>query len=128
MMRHPGGRGAGTKSDYYASTHDVASTILAMLGMEKPEQMGGAGLSPIFEGKEPDQKREHFTLGYNDYVWTRDEEYEMFSTNKREEAKLYDVINDRGMSKNLAAKHPATVKRMFSEYVLKDAGGPLPNY
>jgi len=128
MMRHPGGRGAGNRSDYYASTHDLAPTILAMLGIEKPEQMQGADLSPIFEGREPDQRREHFTLGYNNYVWTRDERYVMFSTNTGEEAKLYDVSEDPGMRKNLAAKHPETVKHMFSEYVLKDAGGPLPNY
>jgi hypothetical protein len=52
----------------------------------------------------------------------------MFSTNTGAEAKLYDVSEDPGMRKNLAAKHPETVKRMFTEYVLKDAGGPLPNY
>jgi arylsulfatase A-like enzyme len=128
MMRHPGGRGAGTRSDYYASTHDVAPTILSMLGIEKPQQMEGTDLFPIFEGGDPDQRREHFTLGYNNYVWTRDERYVKFSTNTGAEAKLYDVSEDPGMRKNLAAKHPETVKRMFTEYVLKDAGGPLPNY
>jgi arylsulfatase A-like enzyme len=128
MMRHPGGRGAGTRSDYYASTHDVAPTILSMLGIEKPQQMEGVDLSPLFEGGEPDQRREHFTLGYNNYVWTRDERYVMFSTNTGAEAKLYDVSEDPGMRKNLVVKHPETVKHMFTEYVLKDAGGPLPNY
>jgi hypothetical protein len=61
-------------------------------------------------------------------VWTRDERYVMFSTNTGEEAKLYDVSEDPQMHNNLAAKQPATVKRMFADYVLKDAGGPLPNY
>jgi hypothetical protein len=32
------------------------------------------------------------------------------------------------MHKDLATKHPEIVKRMFDDYVLKDAGGPLPNY
>jgi arylsulfatase A-like enzyme len=90
--------------------------------------MEGTDLSPIFEGKEPDQKREHFTLGYNNYVWARDDEYAMFSTNTGTEAKLYDVRQDPGMHKDLAGKRPETVKRMFDDYVLKDAGGPLPNY
>ena len=128
MMRHPLGKGAGTRSDYYASTHDVAPTILSMLGIERPQQMQGTDLSPIFEGGEPEQRREHFTLGYNNYVWTRDDRYVMFSTNTGEEAKLYDVKEDPEMRKNLAGKHPETIKRMFDEYVLKDAGGPLPNY
>jgi arylsulfatase A-like enzyme len=128
MMRHPQGKGAGETSEYYASTHDVAPTILSMLGIEKPQQMEGADLSPIFDGGEPDQKRDHFTLGYNNYVWARDDKYVMFSTNTRAEAKLYDVSQDPGMHKDLAAKRPDMVKRMFDDYVLKDAGGPLPNY
>jgi arylsulfatase A-like enzyme len=125
MMRHPQGKGAGTRSDYYASTHDVAPTILSMLGIEKPQQMEGTDLSPIFGGGEPDQRR---TLGYNNYVWTRDDRYVMFSTNTGEEARLYDVSEDPQMRMNLAGKQPATVKRMFDGYVLKDADGPLPNY
>jgi arylsulfatase A-like enzyme len=128
MMRHPQGKGAGKRSDYFASTHDVAPTILSMLGMEKPQQMEGADLSPIFDGGEPDQKREHFTLGYNNYIWARDDEYVMFSTNTGGEAKLYDVRQDPGMHKDLAQGRPETVKRIFDDYVLKDAGGPLPNY
>jgi hypothetical protein len=38
------------------------------------------------------------------------------------------VHGDPRMQKNLAGKRPETVKAMFSEYVLKDAGGPLHNY
>jgi arylsulfatase A-like enzyme len=34
MLRHPGGKGAGETSNFYASTHDVAPTILGYLGME----------------------------------------------------------------------------------------------
>jgi arylsulfatase A-like enzyme len=68
MMRHARGKGAGERSDYYDSTHDVARMILSMLGVEKPHQMEGADLSPIVDGGKPDQKRDHFTLGYNNYV------------------------------------------------------------
>jgi arylsulfatase A-like enzyme len=128
MMRHPQGKGDGERSDYYASTHDVAPTMLSMLGIDKPEQIEGTDLSPIFEGKEPGQRRDHSTLGYNEYLWTRDDRYVMFPTNTGEEAKLYDVSQDQEMRKNLAQEHPEIVKRMFAEYVLKDAGGPLPNY
>jgi arylsulfatase A-like enzyme len=128
MMRHPQGKSAGKRSDYFASTHDVAPTILSMLGMEKPQQMEGTDLSPIFEGEEPNQKREHFTLGYNNYVWARDDKYVMFSTNTGAEAKLYDVSQDPGMRKDLARERPETVKGMFEDYVIGDAGGPLPNY
>jgi arylsulfatase A-like enzyme len=33
MIRHPDGLGAGGTSDYFASTHDVAPTILGILGL-----------------------------------------------------------------------------------------------
>src|SRR3712207_9441874 len=34
FIRHPGGKGAGQTSDYYASTHDVAPTVLGSLRIE----------------------------------------------------------------------------------------------
>ena len=36
MIRHPEGRGAGTTSDYMASTHDVATTLLGAAGLRAP--------------------------------------------------------------------------------------------
>ncbi|MDP8949323.1 MAG: sulfatase, partial [Actinomycetota bacterium] len=74
FIRHPEGKGAGQTSSYYASTHDVAPTVLGFLGMESPKPMDGKKLSVLFEGGEPDP-REHFTLGYDNYVWTRDDRY-----------------------------------------------------
>ena len=34
MIRHPGGRKAGRRSGYYASTHDVATTALSAAGVQ----------------------------------------------------------------------------------------------
>src|SRR5688572_32472758 len=38
MVRHPAGKSGGGSSDHYASTHDVAPTILGFLGMESPDR------------------------------------------------------------------------------------------
>jgi arylsulfatase A-like enzyme len=127
FIRHPEGKGAGQTSDYYASTHDVAPTVLASLGVEVPEVMEGQDLSVVLDGGEP-EPREHFTLGYDEYVWTRDDRYVMVSRNDRREARLYDLTTDPGMDTDIAAEHPDVVGRMFEEYVLADAGGPLPRY
>ena len=105
-MRHLQGEGAGKRSEYYASTHDVAPTILSMLGIERPQQMKGADLSPIFDGKEPNQMRKHFTQGYNNYVRTRDDEYVMLSTNTGTEAKLYDVRTGPGNAQGHSRRAP----------------------
>jgi arylsulfatase A-like enzyme len=127
LIRHPGGEGAGDTSDHFASTHDVAPTVLGFLGVEPEQPMDGQDLSVLLGGEEPDP-RPHFTLGYHDYVWTRDERYAMFCRNDRENTKLFDVQRDPEMRKDIAAGYPDVVGRMFDEYVLGDAGGPLPVY
>src|SRR3712207_295809 len=127
FIRYPGGRGAGEESDYFASTHDVAPTVLSFLGIDLPEPMEGQDLSVLLDGGEP-EPREHFTLGYDEYVWTRDDRYAMVSRNDGAEANLYDLTTDPGMNRDVAGEHPDVVRRMFDEYVLKDAGGPLPRY
>lgn len=128
VIRHPEGKNAGETSDYYASTHDVVPTILGFLGLDQPEQVEGQDLSVLLDGGEPDQKREHFTLGYDDHVWTRDDRYIWFGRNDGAEGKLFDVQQDPELNNDLSSRRPDVAKRMFEEYVLGDAGGPLPTY
>jgi arylsulfatase A-like enzyme len=127
LMRHPEGKGAGKKSDYYASTHDVAPTILGFLGVEPPEQMEGQNLLGLVDGEQPDP-RPHFTLGYHDHAWCRDEDFAMFCRHDGTEAELYNLRTDPKMDQDIAGQHQDIVKRMFEQYVIKDAGGPLPSY
>ena len=127
FVRHPEGKGAGETSDFYASTHDVAPTILGFLGVDPEQPMDGQDLSVLFDGGQP-QERNHFTLGYDEYVWARDDRYVMVSSNDGADAKLYDLTNDPNMNEDVAGANQDVVQRMFDEYVLKDAGGPLPRY
>jgi hypothetical protein len=87
--------------------------------------MDGQYLTLLFEGGEP-APRPHFTLGYNEYVWARDERYAMFSVNDRSNPRLYDLDSDPAMNDNIASDNPDVVKKMFDDYILKDAGGSLP--
>jgi hypothetical protein len=89
--------------------------------------MEGQDLSVLFEGGEPEE-RAHFSLGYHDFVWSRDEDYVMFSRYDGSGAKLYDLREDPEMKNDVAGKRPYVVQRMFGDYVLKDAGGLLPSY
>ena len=131
MIRHPRGTLAGETSDFFASTHDVAQTVLGLFGLEAPERMAGQldgqDLSAFFGGGEPDA-RDHFTLGYHDHTFARDERYAMFAKNDRSGAKLYDLREDPGMDRDIASANPELVGRMWEDYVMKDAGGPLPTY
>ncbi|MCA1848870.1 MAG: sulfatase-like hydrolase/transferase, partial [Actinobacteria bacterium] len=127
LIRHPGGKGAGEVSDYYASTHDVGPTILGFLGIEPPEPMDGQDLTVFFEGGEPEE-RAHFSLGYNDHAWARDEDYVMFAKNDGSNALLFDLRADPNMDNDIAGSNQGVINRMWNDYVLKDAGGPLPKY
>ena len=89
--------------------------------------MEGQDLSVLLAGEGP-RPRPHFTLGYSEFVWARDGDYAMFGRNDGEKTKLYDLSADPNMDENVAAGHPEVVRRMFDEYVLGDAGGPLPTY
>lgn len=124
FVRHPEGKGAGQTSDYYASTHDVAPTILGMLGIDPPSPMEGQDLSVLLDGKAP-EPRPHFTLAFHRTVWTRDDRYVMFGRDNGTDAKLYDVQADPKQENNLAADNPEIVERMLRDYVLGDAGGSL---
>jgi arylsulfatase A-like enzyme len=125
FARDPEGAGAGKTSDYYASTHDVAPTILGHLGIEPPEPMEGADLSVILDGEEPEE-RTHFTLGYHNYVWARDEKHVFFSRNDGANAKLFNLQEDPQMRNNIALQNQDTINHMYNDYVLKDAGGSPP--
>ena len=127
MIRHPEGKAAGETSDFYASTHDVAPTILGYLGIEPEQPMDGKDLSVLFDGGQPED-RPYFTLGYNDHAWARDDDYAMFAKNDGSNALLYDLNADPEMNNNIAASSQDVLNRMWNDYVLKDAGGPLPRY
>src|SRR3712207_2860452 len=112
LARDPEGAGAGKTSDFYASTHDVAPTILGHLGIEPPEPMDGEDLSVILGGGSPEE-RTHFSLGYDKYVWARDENYVFFSRNDGTESRLYDVQADPKMHNDIAVQNQAVLNKMF---------------
>jgi arylsulfatase A-like enzyme len=52
VMVHPEGKAAGSTSSYFASTHDVAPTLMSMAGVRPAAGMDGEDLSPLFGGDE----------------------------------------------------------------------------
>jgi arylsulfatase A-like enzyme len=125
-VRHPEGKGAGQTSDFYASTHDIAPTVLAAFGVPQTQPMDGQDLTPILEGNGPEEERPHFTLGYDEYSWCRDEDYAMFCINDLSAPKLYDLRKDPNMDDNIADGNPDIVRRMYEDYIVADAGGEPP--
>lgn len=129
FIRHPEGRGAGKTSDFYASTHDIAPTVLATMHLERPQQMNGQDLTRLLEGREPETERPHFTVGQDNYSFTRDDDYAMMCPNDRSWHRLYDLRRDPKMDKDIAADNARVLDRMYDKYIVKDAGGqPPPTY
>lgn len=127
FLRHPNGTGAGTERDEFASTHDLAPTILSLAGLEPSVEPEGADLTPFLAGAAA-LSRPHFTSGLNDYVWASNREHALIARNDGTDAKLYDLTADPLMMDDIAADRPDLVRAMY-ELVLSDAGGmPLPQY
>jgi arylsulfatase A-like enzyme len=118
LIRHPAGKAKGRESPYFASTHDVGPTVLALLGQKIPRQMDGVDLSPLLDGKRPAKKRTYRTAAYNDHVAAADRRWLLISDNRGVDKRLYPLGNERA---NVASSHPKVVRRLWG-YVLKDAG------
>ena len=126
-IRHPARKAKGRASTYFASTHDVGPTILGALGFDRPDSMNGNDLSVLLDGKRP-RKRSYRTAAYNDHVSASDGRWLLIADNQGHRKQLYDRKNDPGEHRNVAARHPDVVKRLWG-YVKKDAGGKrLPRF
>jgi arylsulfatase A-like enzyme len=121
LIRHPAGKAKGRASRYFASTHDIGPTVLSILGFERPDSMNGRDLSPLLDGKRV-RPRSYFTACYTDHVNARDDRWLLISDNQGRNKRLYDRRNDPGERRNVAARHPDQVRRLWG-YIKKDAGG-----
>jgi arylsulfatase A-like enzyme len=126
MIRHPEGKLAGQTSDFFASTHDVAPTLLSFMGVRAPGMMNGEDLSVLFEGRTPPARPE-FTACYDDYVLAGNRDWFLLADSEGRLKRLYDKRSDPRELHDVAAEHPEIVDRLWR--VLEDeAGGTLPQF
>jgi arylsulfatase A-like enzyme len=126
IVVHPDRRRAGAASEWFASTHDIAPTILSMAGVRRPGRMTGADLSRPMRGRRLPE-REYAWGGYSDSFFIRSGEWMLWGLNKPGNFKLFDLRRDPGQFENLAASHPGTVRSLYEKVVAR-AGGRLPWY
>ena len=126
MIRHPEGRKAGSRSGYYASTHDVAVTALSAAGVKPVRRMQGEDLTTIFKGRKP-RARRHFTSAFNDYIIVGEGHWVLISDNQLQEPRLYDKRRDPRELHDVASRHPGVVRRLYGA-ARRDAGGPFPRF
>jgi arylsulfatase A-like enzyme len=126
VLVHPHRRRAGEGSPWFASTHDVAPTLLSMAGVRTPHRMTGADLSRLFRGHRLPE-RDYAYGGYSDSFYIRSHQWAMWGDNRPGRFRLFDVQRDPGQFDNVADRHPGTVDRLYGHVVAR-AGGRLPWY
>lgn len=124
LIRHPEGRRSGERSDYFASTHDIARTVLSLMGVRAPGVMDGEDLSVLFDGGAP-PPRDVWTACYQDTWMAGDGRWLLLAPEAGRLRRLYDTERDPAEEVDVAAKHPDQVDRLWR--ALEDAaGGTLP--
>src|SRR5215204_442090 len=126
IVVHPDRRRAGRASEWFASTHDLAPTILSMAGVRRPERMTGVDLSRLMRGRRL-PARDYAWGGYSDSFFIRSNRWMLWGFNKPGNFKLFDLSRDPGQFENVAGRHPGIVRSLY-EQVLARAGGSLPWY
>jgi arylsulfatase A-like enzyme len=126
LVADPRQRVGGTESAFPASTHDLAPTLLALLGVEGPAGMDGVELSPALRGEALPGRR-HAYGGYSDSHFLRSKRWAYMADNRGERPRLFDLASDPEELHDVAGEHPGLV-RDFYETVQAAAEGPLPSY
>jgi arylsulfatase A-like enzyme len=124
MIRHPEGKRAGETSDYFASTHDVAPTILSFQGLTVPGRMDGEDLTVMFDGADPPE-RAYWTTAYADQVAAGDGRWLLIADNQGKEKRLFDTEADPDEEDDVASDNPDEVNRLWQN-IVDDAGGTMP--
>jgi arylsulfatase A-like enzyme len=122
----PDRRLAGRASTYFASTHDIGPTILAMAGLDVPRWMEGVDLSPLFAGRRLPE-RPYAYGGYSNAHYIRSDEWAFIGSNGRGSRKLFDLKRDPSEHRNLAHRRPQLARQLHRR-VVEEAGGRLPYY
>ena len=125
ILVDPEGRKAGRKTRYFASTHDVAPTLLAMAGVRAPRGMDGINLAPLLRGRRPRQ-RDYAWGGYGNSFFIRSHRWAMFADNRGANVHLYNARRDRREFRNVAGSHTGKAREL--EQVVRKRGGYLPYY
>jgi arylsulfatase A-like enzyme len=122
----PERRLAGRSDRYFASTHDLAPTLLAMAGLRAPRSMNGVDLSGLFSGHRPPERPFAYG-GYSNAHFLRSDRWGLIASNRADNLKLFDLPSDPAESENVAWRYPRMAWKLHRQ-VVERAGGKLPHY
>ncbi len=133
LIRHPDGDKAGEGVDWYATTHDVAPTIVSFMGVTIPGKMGGEDLNALFDDVD---QWDLYHRGYNvtaagSNIVVRDNRWLMVADREEIERRLYDddeeAEDDITRFDDVANEDPNKLTEL-SQVAVMVAGGTLPEF
>jgi arylsulfatase A-like enzyme len=128
LVRDPARRWAGDKSSWYASTHDIPTTILSYLDIVPPGKMAGEDLTTLFDDDDL-PGRLYFTSGIDTHVVTGDREWLLLGRSDEDRWRLYH-LDDEDEPDDIEDKTVTapTVLQGLKQYAIWTAGGTLPEF
>jgi arylsulfatase A-like enzyme len=133
LIRHPSGDKSGDDVDWYASTQDVAPTLLSFLGLTIPGKMEGEDLTALFDDVDqedlPDRPKSVTAVGSQ--IIVRDRRWLVIADRERTVRRMFDddeeVEDDITRYDNIANEDTEKLTEL-SVASLTVAGGTLPEF
>ena len=133
LIRHPDDQKSGDDVDWYATTHDVAPTILSFLGLTIPGKMDGEDLTALFDDVDqedlPDRPKSITAVGSQ--IIIRDRRWLVVADRERIVRRMFDddeeVEDDITRFDNIANEDTGKLTEL-SLAALVAAGGTLPEF
>jgi arylsulfatase A-like enzyme len=133
LIRHPDGEKKGDDVDWYATTHDVAPTIVSFMDIAIPGKMGGEDLMALFDDVDEDDlyDRPFNVTAVGENIVVRDSRWLMVADREEIERRMYDddeeVEDDITRFEDVANEDPGKLTEL-SQIALLVAGGTLPEF
>ena len=133
LIRHPDGEKSGDDVDWYASTQDIAPTVLSFLGLTIPGKMDGEDLTALFDDVDwedlPDRSKSITAVGSQ--IIVRDRRWLVVADRERISRRMFDddeeVEDDITRFDNIANEDTGKLTEL-SMAALVTAGGTLPEF
>jgi arylsulfatase A-like enzyme len=133
LIRHPNGDKSGDDVDWYASTQDVAPTLLSFLGLTIPGKMDGEDLSALFDDVDQEDlpDRPKSVTGVGTQIIVRDRRWLVVADRERIVRRMFDddeeVEDDITRFDNIANEDTEKLTEL-SVAAVTVSGGTLPEF
>lgn len=117
IVRYPGHVKAGTVNHSQIISLDILPTLISIAGGKLPEDrtLDGKNVLPILESPESAEPRTFF-FQYRNYSAVRQGKYKLLRKKPKQPFMLFDLEQDLGETRDLAAKHPEITLQLKKAY------------